>query len=84
MHEESGQRTRQLNDASIQQNNQLLDSLKKSLEQSNDQTKKMTSLLDNFEQQLTTMRGHIMPVYEATNILQVKYSSKTSKSKISQ
>ena len=69
-------RIRQLNEMRIQQNGQMMDTLRKSLMQSDEQTKKMTMLLDNFENRLTTMHGHIMPVYEATNILQIKYSSK--------
>ena len=78
MIDESIKHTRQLNDVAIEQNNQLLASLRKSLKQSNEQTNKMTSLLDNFETKLTNMRGHILPVYEATKILQIRYSSRTS------
>lgn len=68
-------RVRQFNEIKIQQDLQIVNALQKSLNESNEQTNKMTNLLDNFENRLTAMHDLIMPVYEATNMLQIKYSN---------
>ncbi len=68
-------RVRQFNEIKMQHDLQIINQLKNSLGESNEQTQKMTNLLDNFENRLTSMGDLIMPVYEATNILQRKYSN---------
>ena len=69
-------RIRQYNEIKMQQEVQTIDVLKSCLKKSNEQTNKMTDLLNNFENRLTALHDLIMPVYDATNTLQVKYSSK--------
>lgn len=68
-------RVRQFNELKIQQEFKTMDLLKKCLKESNEQTNKMTNLLDNFETRLGALHDLIVPVYDATNTLQIKYSS---------
>ena len=68
-------RIRQLNEMRVQHETQTIDLLNKCLEESDDSTKKMTSLLNNFESRLTSLHDLIVPIYDATNTLQIKYSS---------
>ena len=68
-------RARQLNELKIQQENSTLDLLKKCLSESNEQTRRMANLLDNFETRLNSLNDIVMPVYEATNALQIKHSN---------
>lgn len=68
-------RIRQLNEMRVQHETQTIDLLNKCLEESDDSTKKMTNLLNNFESRLTSLHDLIVPIYDATNTLQIKYSS---------
>ncbi len=75
MFEENTYRIRQLNDIKVQHEAQTINSLQKCLTESVENTNKMTNLLNNFENRLTALHDLIMPVYDATNTLQIKYSS---------
>jgi hypothetical protein len=75
MHYDDTFRARQLNELKIQQENSTIDLLKKCLNESNDQTNKMVNLLDHFETRLNVLNDIIMPVYNDTNTLQIKYSN---------
>ena len=72
---ENTSRIRQFNDMRIQHETQTIDLLQKCMKESSEQTKKMSNLLNNFESRLTALHDLIMPVYEATNTLQIKYSN---------
>ncbi len=76
-------RARQANEKKLQHELQSIDVLQKYLLDSNEQTNRMTNLLSHFEQRLSALNDHIMPVYEATNKLQIKYKSESSWSFIS-
>lgn len=67
---------RQFNNNKIKQELYTIQKVKECLSESNEQTNKMKNLLDNFETRLTALHDLIMPVYDATNTLQIKYSSK--------
>ena len=73
---EDSYRLRQFNEIKMQQEQQTIQVVKKCLNESNDQTNKMKNLLNNFESRLTALHDLIMPVYDATNTLQIKYSSR--------
>ena len=66
---------RQFNNNKIKQELYTIQKVKECLSESNEQTNKMKNLLDNFETRLTALHDLIMPVYDATNTLQIKYSS---------
>lgn len=68
-------RTRQINDLKVRQELDSINVLKKCLNESKEQTHKMTNLLDNFETRLSALHDLIVPVYDSTNILQIKHSS---------
>ena len=74
-------RTRQLNDIKVQHEIQTIDLLQRSLKESNENTNKMTSILNNFETRLTVLHDLIVPIYDATNTLQIKHQSKHKISK---
>ena len=71
-------RTRQLNELKMQQEFNTIKVLRKCMNESQEQTKRMTGLLDNFETQLTrhlhALRGLVMPD-DATDPLQIKYAN---------
>lgn len=69
-------RQKQLNEIKVQHENQTINSFKKCLKESEENTSKMTNLLDNFETRLNALHDLIVPVYDSTNTLQIKYSSK--------
>jgi hypothetical protein len=69
---------RQFNNNKIKQELFTIQKVKECLSESNEQTNKMKNLLDNFETRLTALHDLIMPVYDATNTLQIKYTSKLS------
>lgn len=68
-------RVRQLNELKIQQELNTNEMLRKCLSESNEQTSRMIGTLDNFESRLTALHDLIMPVYDATNTLQIKYAN---------
>ncbi|CAF0945163.1 unnamed protein product, partial [Brachionus calyciflorus] len=68
-------RIRQLNDLKVQHEINSINVLKKCLNESKEQTHKMTNLLDNFESRLSALHDIIVPVYDSTNILQIKHSN---------
>ena len=70
---------RQFNNNKIKQELYTIQKVKECLTESNEQTNKMKNLLDNFEVRLNALQDLIMPVYDATNTLQIKYSSKKKK-----
>jgi len=70
-------RVRHFNEIKIENELQTIDQLRKGLNQSKEQTNKMTNLLDNFESRLTKLHDLIMPVYDATNMLQIKNQSES-------
>lgn len=72
---EDTSRLRQLNEISIQNETQRIEWLQRCLRESDENTKKMTNILSTFETKLTSMHDLVMPVYEATNTLQIKYSN---------
>lgn len=72
-------RLRQLNDLKIRQELNTIETVKKCLKESDEQTIKMSNTLNNFEQRLTALHDLIMPVYDATNMLQIKHSSNLEK-----
>lgn len=76
MQYEDTYRVRQLNDIKVQHETQTISSLVKCLSDSNEGTGKMATLLDNFQFRLTALNDLIVPIYDTTNILQTKYSSK--------
>ncbi len=68
-------RIRQLNDIRVQHELQSISSFKKCLKDSDDSTNKMTNMLTNFETRLNALHDLIVPIYETTSSLQIKYSS---------
>jgi hypothetical protein len=68
-------RVRQLNELKIQQDHRTIDVLRKCMSASAEQTSRMTGLLTNFETRLTALHDLIMPVYDATNTLQIKHAN---------
>lgn len=68
-------RIRQLNEMKVQHETQTIDLLKKCLNESEDNTNRMNSLLNNFETRLTSLHDLIVPIYDATNTLQIKHSN---------
>lgn len=66
---------RQLNDLKINQENNIIEMMRKCLKESSEQTNKMTHILSSFESRLSDLHDIIMPVYDATNILQIKHQS---------
>lgn len=68
-------RVRQLNEMKIQHETQTIDLLNKCLNESDDNTNKMNNMLNNFESRLTDLHDLIVPIYDATNTLQIKYSN---------
>jgi hypothetical protein len=71
-------RIKNLNELKIQRVSQQLDILQKCLQDSNEQTCKMNSLLNGFDNKLSVLNDLIMPVYNSTNSLQIKHNSKLS------
>lgn len=69
-------RIRQLNEMKIQHESQTIDLLNKCLSESDDNTQKMNNMLNNFESRLTSLHDLIVPIYDSTNTLQIKHSSK--------
>ncbi len=69
-------RVRQLNEMKVQHEMQTIDLLNKCLIESDDNTHRMRNLLDNFESRLNGLHDLIVPIYDATNTLQIKHSSK--------
>jgi exocyst complex component 7 len=67
--------THHINDKRLQLDLQTVELLQRGLKESNEQTEKMTNLLSNFETRLTALNDLIMPVYEATNNLQIKHTN---------
>lgn len=74
MYDES-YRKRQFNDLKINQENQTIGMMRKCLKESTEQTNKMSNILSSFETRLSVLHDIIMPVYESTNMLQIKYQS---------
>ena len=72
-------RQKQLNEIKVQHETQTISSFKKCLKESEENTSKMTNLLDNFESRLNALHDLIVPIYDTTNTLQIKYSSKILK-----
>jgi hypothetical protein len=68
-------RVRQLNEMKVQHEIHTVDVLNKCLNESDENTNKMKNLLNNFENRLTSLHDLIVPIYDATNTLQIKYSS---------
>lgn len=68
-------RIRQLNDLKINQENSTVEMMQKCLRESSEQTNKMTNILNSFESRLSALHDIIMPVYDATNMLQIKFLS---------
>lgn len=68
-------RMRQLNDLTINQENHTIAVVRKCLKESEEQTNKMTNILNSFEDRLSVLHNIIVPVYDATNILQIKFQS---------
>ena len=68
-------RARQQNELKMQQEFNTIKVLRKCMNESKEQTNRMTGLLDNFEARLTGLHDLIMPVYDATNTLQIKYAN---------
>lgn len=69
-------RIRQLNEMKIQHESQTIDLLNKCLSESEDNTLKMNNMLNNFESRLTSLHDLIVPIYDSTNTLQIKHSSR--------
>lgn len=72
---ENSVRMRQLNDLKINQENTTIEMMRKCLVESGEQTNKMTNILNSFENRLSVLHDIIMPVYDATNMLQIKFQS---------
>ncbi|RNA04882.1 Exocyst complex component 7 [Brachionus plicatilis] len=68
-------RLRQINDLKIQQDLNSINLMKKCLDESKEQTNKMTCLLDGIEIRLSGLHDLIVPVYDSTNTLQIKHSN---------
>jgi hypothetical protein len=68
-------RVRQLNELKIQQDHRTMDVLRKCMSESGEQTARMSGLLTNFEHRLTALHDLIMPVYDATSMLQIKHGN---------
>ncbi len=69
-------RVRQLNEMKVQHETHTIDLLNKCLTESDENTHRMQNLLDNFERRLNGLHDLIVPIYDATNTLQIKHSSK--------
>ena len=69
-------RIRQLNEMKIQHESQTYDLLNKGLSESDENTQKMNNMLNSFESRLTSLHDLIVPIYDSTNTLQTKRSSK--------
>lgn len=68
-------RVRQLNEMKVQHEMQTIDLLNNCLAESEDNTNKMNNILNNFESRLTSLHDLIVPIYDATNTLQIKHSN---------
>ena len=75
MNYEDTYRVRQLNEIKVQHEIQTISSFKKCLKESDECTNKMSNLLTNFETRLNGLHDLIVPVYDTTNSLQIKYSN---------
>ena len=63
----------------VQHEIHTIEVLNKCLNESDESTNKMTNLLNNFESRLNSLHDLIVPIYDATNTLQIKYSSKATR-----
>ena len=63
---------RQENELKIQRELDTINQIRKCMNETNDQTNRMTHMLNTFETRLSTLHDIIMPVYDATTILRIK------------